>query len=42
MSVFWWEARPAAASAGECLLDALGGEVAVAEIADLGAGEPVG
>ena len=26
----------------ECLLDAVGGEVALAEIADLGAGEPVG
>ena len=28
--------------AGECLLDALGGEVALAEVAELGAGEPVG
>ena len=28
--------------AGECLLDALCGEVALAEVADLGAGEPVG
>ena len=27
---------------GECLLDAVGGEVALAEIADLGAGESVG
>ena len=27
---------------GECLLDAVGGEVALAEVADLGAGEPVG
>jgi hypothetical protein len=27
---------------GECVLDAVGGEVALAEIADLGAGEPVG
>jgi hypothetical protein len=26
----------------ECLLDAVGGEVALAEVADLGAGEPVG
>jgi len=28
--------------AGECFLDPIGGEVALAEIADLGAGEPVG
>ena len=27
---------------GECLFDAVGGEVALAEVADLGAGEPVG
>jgi hypothetical protein len=27
---------------GECLLDAVGGEVALAEVADLGAGESVG
>ena len=26
----------------ECLLDAVGGEVALAEVADLGAGQPVG
>ena len=26
----------------ECLLDAVGGEVALAEVADLGSGEPVG
>ena len=27
---------------GECVLDAFGGEVALAEVADLGAGQPVG
>jgi hypothetical protein len=27
---------------GESFLDAVGGEVALAEVADLGAGEPVG
>ena len=27
---------------GECLLDAFGGEVALAEVADLGAGQPFG